>query len=101
MVYKNVCLYQDLATDPELFKTTGDYQYDIYRLMRTHTENYWEVFEPLTNVLWLHYVIDKMVAGVNYTVKRGSRHRQFIDKMLALRDKLLEYHSATEYVESA
>lgn len=99
--YKNCCLFQDLSTDSELFNSTGDYQYDIYRLMRKRTENYWAVFEPFTNVLWLHYIIDKMVAAVNYTAKKGSKHRQFIDKMLELRDEILEFRSTIEFVESS
>lgn len=28
------CHYNDLSTDGELFEATGDYQYDIYRMMR-------------------------------------------------------------------
>ena len=99
--YKSCFLYQNLAADPELFETTGDYQYDIYRLMRKHTKNYWAGFEPYTNVLWLHYIVDKMVVGVNYTAKKGSKHRQFIDKMLKLRDEILDFGSAIEYVESS
>lgn len=100
LVFKNCCLFQDLAADPELFEATGDYQYDIYRLMRTHTNNYWEIFEPYTNVLWLHYTIDKMIDGVNYTAKRGVKHRQFTEKMIKLRDELEEYRSATDYIEA-
>lgn len=100
LVYKNCCLFQDLAADPELFDATGDYQYDIYRLMRTQTNNYWEIFEPFTNVLWLHYIIDKMINGVNYTAKKGVKHRQFIDKMYELRDEILNYRSATDYIET-
>lgn len=100
IAYNNCCLFQDLATDKVLFEPTGDYQYDIYRLMRTHTKNYWAVFEPYTNVLWLHYIIDKIIVGVHYTSKKGSKHRQIIDKMLKLRDQLLEFRSTTEYVES-
>lgn len=98
--YEDCCLYQNLAADPELFETTGDYQFDIYRLMRKHTKNYWAGFEPYTNILWLHYIIDKMVVGVNYTAKKGSKHRQFIDKMLKLRDEILDCRSASEFVES-
>lgn len=100
LVYKNCCLFQDLATDPELFDATGDYQFDIYRLMRKETDNYWEVFEPYTNVLWLHYLIDKMIAGVQYTAKKGMKHRQIIDKMIELRDEILAYRSASDYIET-
>lgn len=101
LVYKNCCLFQDLAADPELFDATGDYQYDIYRLMRTQTSNNWAFYEPFNNVLWLHYTIDKMIAGVNYTAKKGVKHRQAIDKMIALRDELLDYRSASDYVETS
>lgn len=100
IVYKNCCLFQDLAADPELFEATGDYQYEIYRLMRAQTNNYWEVFVPYTNILWLHYTIDKMIGGVNYTAKRGVKHRQFIDKMIELRDEIQEYRSAADLIES-
>lgn len=101
IVYKNCCLFQDLAADPELFEATGDYQYDIYRLMRTETKNFWAIFEPYTNVLWLHYTVDKMIGGVNYTAKKGVKHRQFIDKMIELRDELQEYRSATDFIETS
>ncbi|XP_031627850.1 serine/threonine-protein kinase Haspin homolog ALK2 isoform X2 [Contarinia nasturtii] len=100
LVYKTCCLYQDLAADPELFDTTGDYQFDIYRLMRTRIQNYWEIFDPYTNVLWLHYMVDKLIGGVNYTAKRAAKHRQFIDELMKLRDQLLNYRSATDYIET-
>lgn len=100
LVFKNCCLFQDLAADPELFDATGDYQYDIYRLMRTRTQNYWEIYEPFTNVLWLHYIIDKMIAGVNYTAKKGIKHRQSIDQMIKLLDEILDYQSATDFIET-
>lgn len=100
LVYKNQCLFQDLAADPELFEASGDYQYDIYRFMRTQTNNYWEVFEPYTNVLWLHYILDKMIDGVRYSSRRAIKHRAAIDDMMKLRDVLLEYRSATDYIES-
>lgn len=101
IVYKNCCLFQDLAADAELFEAMGDYQYDIYRLMRDKTNNCWAVFEPYTNVLWLHYIIDKITSadGVKYTAKNGVKHRRIINEMLGLRDNLLKYQSAIEYAE--
>ena len=60
MVFNDVCFYNDLTTDPELFEATGDYQFDIYRLMRDRLDNSWERYNPKTNIYWLHYVIDKV-----------------------------------------
>lgn len=36
MMFQNNCYYNDLANDEELFMSTGDYQFDIYRMMRLH-----------------------------------------------------------------
>ena len=35
----------------EIFEGEGDYQYDIYRMMKEHNRNEWEKFNPLTNVM--------------------------------------------------
>ncbi|KAI0033754.1 hypothetical protein K488DRAFT_23698, partial [Vararia minispora EC-137] len=37
--------------DEEVFEGDGDYQYDVYRLMRDHHGNDWKGFRPLTNVM--------------------------------------------------
>ncbi|RPB08909.1 hypothetical protein P167DRAFT_567611 [Morchella conica CCBAS932] len=52
--------------DPALFSGKGDYQFDIYRFMRTHLSSGlvppdeeaidWDVYAPRTNVFWLHYL---------------------------------------------
>ncbi|KAG8890528.1 hypothetical protein FRB98_007875 [Tulasnella sp. 332] len=39
----------------------GDYQFDIYRLMKERCENEWETFRPLSNVMWLHYLSVKLL----------------------------------------
>lgn len=31
-------IYIDLASDPTLFQSKGDYQFDIYRFMREHNK---------------------------------------------------------------
>lgn len=38
MVYDGAVLYDNLARDEELFQSNGDYQFDIYRLMRDRVE---------------------------------------------------------------
>lgn len=37
--------------DDETFEGEGDYQYDIYRMMRSHNDDSWEEFKPLSNVM--------------------------------------------------
>jgi serine/threonine-protein kinase haspin len=62
-----------------LFGTAGDYQFDIYRIMREHNGGEWEGYKPLTNVMvcpmdipvcfqlifltgqWLHYLSLKLL----------------------------------------
>lgn len=101
MVYKNQVLYNDLSHDDELFSTTGDYQFDIYRLMKRRLSNDWKTYDPYTNVIWLHYAIDKMINGARYKNTKSRKHRSAIHEMMIIRDDLLEYTSAfnfkTEY----
>lgn len=35
----------------EIFEGEGEYQYDVYRMMREHNKNEWAKFNPLTNVM--------------------------------------------------
>ena len=37
--------------DPEIFEGEGDYQFDVYRMMRMHNSDQWAEFRPLTNVM--------------------------------------------------
>lgn len=97
--YNDCILYQDLAADAELFEGCGDYQFDIYRSMRLLTENQWERFKPFTNVLWMHYVIHKILCcrGSTKTIKKADRIA--IDEMEQLKGKLFDYESAVDFVE--
>ncbi|KAJ2922091.1 hypothetical protein H1R20_g15006, partial [Candolleomyces eurysporus] len=47
--------------DAEVFMGEGDYQYDIYRMMRDLTGEEWEGYHPMTNVMWLHYLASKLL----------------------------------------
>lgn len=37
MSYEGCCIFNDLALDPALFTAQGEYQFEIYRLMREKT----------------------------------------------------------------
>lgn len=37
IICEGVCIYNDLSEDPDLFTGSGDYQFEIYRLMQTAT----------------------------------------------------------------
>lgn len=37
--------------DDETFDGEGDYQYDVYRMMREHNGNEWKHYKPLSNVM--------------------------------------------------
>lgn len=94
-------LYNDLSQDDDLFTSEGDYQYQIYPLMKLKLVNEWENFEPFTNILWLHYVVDKMIDGVRYKKTKNQTHRSAIREMMQLRDEMLENKSAAAYAEEA
>ncbi|GAA5955282.1 hypothetical protein JCM3765_003270 [Sporobolomyces pararoseus] len=60
---KQKVLYDPFA-DECIFEGEGDLQFDIYRGMRTIVERdggEWEKFHPLTNLLWLHYLMNKLL----------------------------------------
>ena len=37
--------------EEEIFDGEGDYQYDVYRMMRMSNKDNWEAFQPVTNVM--------------------------------------------------
>lgn len=60
--------------DEEIFEGEGDYQFDIYRLMREHHGRDWSRFRPLTNVmvrqsyiLWCMSADSAIVASLSYS----------------------------------
>ncbi|WFD29397.1 non-specific serine/threonine protein kinase [Malassezia sp. CBS 17886] len=48
--------------DEDLFKGEGDSQYDVYRTMRGLVSHDWQGYYPGTNVLWLHFVAQRLLA---------------------------------------
>ncbi|PWN51992.1 hypothetical protein IE53DRAFT_378522 [Violaceomyces palustris] len=45
----------------EIFEGEGDFQFDVYRSMRDLTKGDWDSFFPLTNLMWLQYLIRKLL----------------------------------------
>ncbi|XP_065919447.1 serine/threonine-protein kinase haspin-like isoform X2 [Dysidea avara] len=87
---RNECvLFFDLETISWLFEGHGDYQFEVYRMMRNETKKDWEGFYPNTNVYWLEYLVDKLlkeVKGISFgKVKDKSlsalrRHRTMLKR---------------------
>ncbi|KAK7866399.1 hypothetical protein R5R35_009822 [Gryllus longicercus] len=96
ITYDGCCIYNNLAEDPTLFEGEGDYQFDIYRMMRDKTENNWQVFQPYNNVLWLSYVLEKLITEVYYRNEKTKIHKRGIGKLKEMRNRILDFKSATE-----
>ena len=106
---QGITIFSDKTQDPTLFtakgkdKPGGDYQFDIYRMMRAHNKEDWETFNPKTNIFWLHYMLDKMADGVYYSksCKKSSKlYKSGMKTIKDLKDSLLsDYDSATEFVK--
>ncbi|KAF8341263.1 uncharacterized protein EI90DRAFT_3150429 [Cantharellus anzutake] len=69
--------------DDVIFKGKGDYQFEVYRMMKRHNSNDWEKYSPLTNVMWLHYLSLKIFRAFNLKepapVRKGSSERDCWD----------------------
>ncbi|KAG1783084.1 hypothetical protein EV702DRAFT_959390 [Suillus placidus] len=47
--------------DEEIFEGEGDYQFDVYRMMKEYNGDSWEGYQPFTNVMWLYYLTQKLL----------------------------------------
>ncbi|KAF8138383.1 hypothetical protein EV363DRAFT_1251987 [Boletus edulis] len=59
--------------EDEIFEGKGDYQYDIYRMMRDLIGGTWKSFHPMTNVMWLHYLVTKLLHQKRLKLPEGKR----------------------------
>ncbi|XP_046833564.1 MATH and LRR domain-containing protein PFE0570w isoform X1 [Vespa crabro] len=100
MSYQGCCIFNDLALDPALFTAQGEYQFEIYRLMKDKVQNNWQEFEPYTNILWLHYVLDKMLTMVRYKKKNLKKHKNALIQLYNLKHVILSYQSAFDFVNN-
>ncbi|CAB4070515.1 GSG2 [Lepeophtheirus salmonis] len=93
-------IFKDISKDEALFSAVGDYQFEIYRLMRESNQNDWKSFTPYTNILWLHYLLDKLTSSVPYKAVKSRIHRSSMSTLRAYKKKILSYKSAKHLVLS-
>ncbi|XP_050785626.1 serine/threonine-protein kinase haspin [Gopherus flavomarginatus] len=89
-------VFCDISTDKELFQGRGDYQFDIYRQMKKENSNNWADYHPHSNVLWLHYLADKLLKEVNYKRKLSSS-----SALKGIQKQLRKFHSEVLNFSSA
>ncbi|XP_063806469.1 serine/threonine-protein kinase haspin isoform X2 [Pseudophryne corroboree] len=93
-------VFCDLSTDEELFLGQGDLQFDVYRSIRQENENNWSSYRPHSNVLWLHYLCDKLLSEVQYVKKPTSvLHRRELRKLRDFKRDVQQFSSATEVLQ--
>ncbi|XP_056662898.1 serine/threonine-protein kinase haspin [Monodelphis domestica] len=90
-------VFCDISQEQELFQGEGDYQFDIYRLMKKRTRNRWAHYEPYSNVLWLHYLADKLLRETTFKRKASSAAMRQVKRQIeAFYQSVLAFDSATE-----
>ncbi|XP_031416225.1 uncharacterized protein haspin isoform X2 [Clupea harengus] len=89
----------DISADEELFMGQGDYQFDIYRKMREENSNEWSEYHPHTNVLWLHYLTDKLLGMKYKSSAQGAQARALKSSLCAFHGDLLAFQSATDVLQ--
>ncbi|XP_027873035.1 uncharacterized protein haspin [Xiphophorus couchianus] len=89
----------DISKDEELFMGQGDYQFEIYRLMRQENGNKWSSYHPRTNVLWLHYLCSKLLS-MKYKSSGGRGTKNAREELTRFYDDVLQYSSATDTLQN-
>lgn len=89
----------DISNDEELFMGQGDYQFEIYRLMRQENRNNWATYHPHTNVQWLHYLCSKLLS-MKYRGSGGRSAKDMREELTDFYENVLQYSSATEALHS-
>jgi len=101
--------FTDLADDPDIFKGVGeeagskdgDYQFDCYRLMQDETRDEWKSHNPRTNVIWLHYLVKKLIGKINVMTKKQrstEKWKSTSEKFALLQLELLKCTTVVEVV---
>lgn len=92
-------IYDDLSKYEDLFEGEGDYQFEIYRMMKQYNKNNWKKFCPKTNIFWLHYLLHKLIDVKRYK-SRSKFHQTSLNKLKRLKQDILNYDSVQMLIES-
>lgn len=114
-------------TDQAIFSGQDDLQFDVYRWMREEMpgqdlrSKQWEAFVPMTNVLWLYHLLEKLMLSttqpdlcggertlweslnelkdqINPSNKQGERHASATDVVNYMRDRVADLDGLKEDV---
>ncbi|XP_055453254.1 serine/threonine-protein kinase haspin [Psammomys obesus] len=92
-----IVVFCDISTEEDLFTGEGDYQFEVYRLMRKENEGRWGEYHPYSNVLWLHYLADKILNHMSFKSKcQSAAMKQVKKKLLHFYRTVLSFRSATD-----
>lgn len=92
-----VVVFCDISMDEDLFTGEGDYQFEIYRLMKKENNNCWGEYHPYSNVLWLHYLTDKILKEMVFKRKCNTPVLKQIKKnIIHFHETMLNFSSATD-----
>lgn len=92
-----IVVFCDISTEEDLFTGEGDYQFEIYRLMRKENRNCWGEYHPYNNVLWLHYLADKLLNHMTFKTKcHTSAMKKVKEKLGHFHRTVLTFRSATD-----
>ncbi|XP_059844507.1 uncharacterized protein haspin [Hypanus sabinus] len=97
---KDVVYFCDLSADDSFFHGQGDYQFDIYRKMKEENLNNWADYNPHTNVLWLHYLADKML-HMRYKRTASKTLKMLKGMFQEFMKESLDYKSAVDLLQSS
>ncbi|KAJ3235592.1 Serine/threonine-protein kinase haspin [Chytriomyces hyalinus] len=85
--------------DEEIFEGEGDYQFDIYRMMKEEVQGKWESFCPRTNLMWFNYLVHKMVKAKSLPTA-GALAKKNRKLLTDFQKRLLDYRDTSEMVSA-
>ncbi|KAI8611896.1 hypothetical protein BC830DRAFT_620306 [Chytriomyces sp. MP71] len=90
-------LYFNKMDDESFFTGEGDYQFDIYRMMREETDGAWDAFFPKTNLMWIGYLLYKLLKAKSLP-HAGSVAKQSRLALAAFRERINGYSDMSALV---